>query len=243
MESKITPGRPENEPRSGTRGNALKVDNTLVAVTQPGSVAAEQYRLLHHRLEQVRATRPLRVVAVSSAVYGEGKSLTAANLAYVAALDGDRRVLLVDADLRRPRIHALLGVAGEPGLADFLEDRVPLTQGVRRPEGTRLQVLPAGGLRGDPAHVAGGAVLRLFLEKVRDHYDEIYVDAPPVLPLADGPRIAGMSDGVVLVIRAGSTSRERVAEALDVLAGASLLGCVLNGVDASEVAHLSGLRR
>ncbi len=227
-------------PRAGRRANEARPNRALVAITAPASVAAEQYRMLHARLERERAQRPLKVVALTSAVSGEGKSLTAANLALVAAAaDPRRRVLLVDADLRRPRLHLLLGVAGRPGLGELLEQEATVAQVMRRPAGSRLVVLPAGAPRDEAgAHIASAA-MRRFLTEVQAHFDEIYLDAPPVLPVADGAVLASMSDAAVLVVRAGVTAKSLLWQAVESLSGARLLGCVLNGVHSSEVPYLA----
>jgi protein-tyrosine kinase len=227
-------------PRPEGRRNEVDVDGAMVAITAPGSVAAEQYRVLYHRLDRLRGLAPIKVVALTSAISGEGKSLTAANLALVAAAaDPTRRVLLVDADLRRPRQHLLLGVDNRPGLGDFLAGEATLQEVVRRPRGSPLMVLPAGQPREDAGQLVAGATMKLLLEQARAHFDEIYLDVPPVLPVADGALLAGLSDGVALVVRAGATSRALVGQAVETLAGTRLLGCVLNEVETSEVPYLA----
>jgi len=219
------------------------IDRNLVALTAPASVATEQYRVLHHRIEQARAAAPTRLVAFTSAICGEGKSLTASNLALVAAAaDPDRRVLLIDADLRRPRLHSLLDLDLRPGLADFLEGEATLEQAARRLPRLRLTVIPAGAPREHAGALIGGPTMRLLLQKVREHFDEIYLDAPPVLPVADGARLSALSDAAVLVVRAGATSRSLVEQALESLGGTRLLGCVLNGVESGEVPYLTRSR-
>jgi protein-tyrosine kinase len=227
-------------PRVERRANEAKPNRALVAITAPASAAAEQYRMLHGRLERERAQRPLKVVALTSAVSGEGKSLTAANLALVAAAaDLRRRVLLVDADLRRPRLHLLLGVGGRPGLGELLGQEATAAQVIRRPSGSRLAVVPAGACRDEAgARIEAGA-MRRFLEEAQAHFDEIYLDAPPVLPVADGALLASMSDAAILVVRAGVTAKSLVWQAVESMAGARILGCVLNGVHSSEVPYLA----
>lgn len=220
--------------------SALEVDSRVVAVLQPASVAAEQYRVLHQRLERLRTVKPLRSVALTSAVSGEGKSMTAVNLALVAAAaNPDRRVLLIDADLRRPRVHLLLGVEGRPGLAEVLEGDCQVAEAMRRCAGSRLNVLPAGARREESALLVTSPRMRRLLEEASEHFDEIYVDAPPVLAVADGSFLAGICEGTVLVVRAGVTSRQLVVQAMEALAGTALVGCVLNGVDRNEVPYLA----
>ena len=234
---------PRAEPgRGGGRMN-LPVERRslgLVAATRPSSVAAEQYRVLYHRLDRLRSQRALKVVTLTSAVSGEGKSLTVANLSIVAAAaDPRRKILLVDADLRRPRLGALLDVEERPGLGEFLLGEVTLPEVVRQVSGTSLRVIPAGAPRLDAGSLICGETMRLLLEQARTHWDEVYLDAPPVLPVADGAMLASLSDGAVLVVKAGATSRALVVQAIETLSGATLLGCVLNEVEAAEVPYLS----
>ncbi len=223
------------------RSNELEgIDRALVALTAPASVAAEQYRVLYHRIERARAAASIKLVAFTSAVSGEGKSLTATNLALVAAAaNPDKRVLLIDADLRRPCVHFLLDLEARPGLGEFLDGEATLEEAVRRLRRPRLTVLPAGAPREEAGQLIGSRPMRLFLEKAREHFDEIYLDAPPVLAVADGALLAGLSDTSILVVRAGATSRALVEQAIETLAGARLLGCVLNEVETSEVPYLS----
>lgn len=227
-------------PRVEVRNHERRREASLVAVNAPASVAAEQYRMLYHRLERTRLQRPLKLVAVTSAVSGEGKSVTAANLALVAAAaDGSRRVLLVDADLRRPRLGWLLDVEERPGLGDFLAGDATLPEVVRKVPGSALMVMPAGPPREDAGQLVASTTMRTFLEQARSHFDEIYLDVPPVLPVADGALLAAQSDGTVLVVRAGSTSRGLVWQAVESLGGSRVLGCVLNGVETAEVPYLA----
>lgn len=211
---------------------AAAPDRRLVALGAPESPAAEQYRVLHQRLVRLAARRTLRVVAVTSAGSGEGRTTTAANLALTAALEG-RSVLLVEADLRRPVLQALLELAPRPGLVDVIEGRAELGQAVNRVG--PLSVLCAGDV-GDPAAVARGARLGALEEQLRAAYDLVVLDAPPAMAFAGGDRLAGMADGALLVVRAGLTPRQVTRFALDAL-GDRAIGVVLNDVDAETVAH------
>lgn len=223
-----------------TNRATMDVDSRVVAVLQPASVAAEQYRVLHQRLERLRSVKELKKIAFTSAISGEGKSMTAVNLALVAAAaNPDRKVLLVDADLRRPRVNVLLGVDGRPGLAEVLEGDCQVGEAIRRCAGTRLMVLPAGARREESGLLVTSPRMKKLLDEAAGDFDEIYVDAPPVLAVADGSFLAGVCDGTVVVVRAGMTSRQLVTQALEALAGTTVVGCVLNGVDRNEVPYLT----
>ncbi len=220
-----------NEPAGATN----EVDRRVVSLTAPASSAAEQYRSLYWRLERMRELRPLKVVAVTSAVPGEGKTVTAVNLALTSArANPDRRVLLIDADLRRSQVAPVLGIKAKPGLVDLLAGDCEVKDAVRRFTGTSLTVLPAGVSPDEPTQVLAGKRMKLLLRQVRDAFDEIYIDLPPTLPFADAGIVGLQADGVLLVIRANQTPSRVVTQAIEQLAGAPLLGCVLNGAEDSE---------
>jgi protein-tyrosine kinase len=203
----------------------------LVALDRPDSPAAEQYRVLYQRLVRLAARRPLRVVAVTSAGRREGRTTTAANLALTAAQEG-RSTVLVEGDLRRPTLAALLGLAPRAGLADVIEGRAELGQAVTRLG--PLAVLCAGG-EGADAPLRNPRAMAV-LEQLRAAYDLVVVDAPPAIAFSDGDRLAGAADAAVLVVRAGATPRQVVRLALESL-GERVVGVVLNDVDADSIAH------
>lgn len=205
-------------------------DPRLVSLLDPTGPAAEQFRLLHHRLDRLRAARPLGVMAFTSALAGEGKSTTVSNLALCAAKRG-RKAILVDCDLRRPGSSKLFGFDEvPPGLASILEEQAPLEQAIRAaPEG--LALLPAGRSAEDPAHLLGGAAFRELVDTLRNTYAEVYLDLPPVLGFADAHVAAAVAEGVVMVVRSGETQAELVREAMDAFSGLPVLGCVLTDCD------------
>ncbi len=209
---------------------AIAAESRLVVLAAPDSPAAEQFRVLHQQLVRLAARRPLRVVAVTSVGRREGRTTTAANLALAAAQE-DRATLLVEADLRRPALAALFGLAPRAGLAEVLEGGTDLAQAVARLG--PLSILCAGAAREDTSRSPRAAVL---MEQLRAAYDLVVLDAPPAMAFSDGDRIAAAADGALLVVRAGSTPRQVVRLALDSL-GERVAGIVLNDVDVSAVAH------
>lgn len=211
------------------------VDPRVVSLVDPQGAAAEQFRMLHLRLEQLRQKRPIAVVALTSAVAGEGKTITVANLAACAARRGVRTAL-VDCDLRRPRIASLFGLEEGPGLAAVLGGRKRIEDVLRiGPRG--LTVVPAGVAPDDPAQLFGGTAFAAVLDKLRHTHEEIYLDLPPSLPFSDAIAAASAADGVVVVVRDGQTPAELVEEAVDSLSGTPLLGCVLTGCDEKASAY------
>jgi capsular exopolysaccharide synthesis family protein len=217
------------------------VDERLVALTQPMGAAAEQYRILLHRLRHMRSLRGEAihggaVMAVTSSVRGEGVSLTAANLALTAARARDSRVALVDCDLRRGGLAQLFGMSQRAGLADVLTGKTEIGEALGRYHEGQLAVIPAGRAPGaESASLLAGPRFSQTLSLLRNLFDEIFLDVPPALATADAPVVAHKSDGIVLVVRAGGTPREQVAGAVRALAGAPVWGLVLNGVEPSRV--------
>jgi capsular exopolysaccharide synthesis family protein len=215
-----------------------QVDRRVVTLTAPASIAAEQYRTLYYRIERMRELRPLKVVAFTSALPGEGKTVTAVNLALTSArANPERRILLVDGDLRCSQVASTLGIGGRPGLADLLGGVCDPGEAVRRFKATQLAVVPAGKGPEDPTPLLGSLRMKRFLESMRSSFDEVYLDLPPALPFADAGILGCQADGVVLVIRESVTSHQRVTQAIDQLAGAPVVGCVLNGADQSSAPY------
>jgi protein-tyrosine kinase len=220
-------------------GNPNAVDRRVVTLTAPASSAAEQYRTLYYRLERMRDVKPMKVVAFTSAMPGEGKTVTAVNLALAAArANGERRILLIDADLRRSQVASVLGIRGKQGLAELLAGDCEVRDVVRRFQGTRLAVIPAGSTPEEPTQVLASARMKQFLKAVRDNFDEVYIDLPPTLPFADAGILAHQADGVMMVVRANVTPTKAVNQAVEQLGGAPILGCVLNGAEVSTTPYL-----
>ncbi len=221
-------------------GSPNAVDNRMVSLTAPGSSAAEQYRSLYYRLERMRdEQQPLKVVGVTSAMPGEGKTVTTVNLALAAArANPERRILLIDADLRRGQVAQVLGVRGRPGLSELLSGECEVRDLVRRFHATRMAVITAGSVPEEPTQALASARMKQFVKLVRDHFDEVYVDLPPTLPFADAAILGHQLDGLLMVVRANFTQASSVTQAVEQLAGAKVLGCVLNGAEMSDAPYL-----
>jgi capsular exopolysaccharide synthesis family protein len=201
----------------------------VVVLSAPRTAAAEQYRVLRQRLEPAIA-RGAKRIGFTSAVAGEGKSTTAVNLALALGMGGRHKVALVDANLRAPGVHALLGLSAQQGLVDVVEERISLDQALWRFRSDQLYVLPAGRTL-DAYAIFAARRLGAVLAELRDRFDVVIVDAPPVMPTADMLTLATELDGAVMVIRAGETPRELVRHALAALPELRLLGCVLHRVE------------
>jgi capsular exopolysaccharide synthesis family protein len=211
---------------------AAEIDPRLVAAHAPQSLAGEQYRSLRTRVKNAENGRALRTIIITSPNKGDGKSLTAANLALTMAQEFQQRVLLIDADLRRPSIHRLFGIAETPGLSDVLLGGATVDDALVGLPGHGLTILPSGIIPMHPAELLGSAAMRRVIDTLRSRFDRILIDMPPVAPLADVAIASSMADGILMIVRAGVTPKPAIERALSGLDMAKVLGLVLN--DAGE---------
>jgi capsular exopolysaccharide synthesis family protein len=204
----------------------------LLAGAEGHSARAEALRQLRTTLQYVDADRPVKTLVVTSAVPGEGKSSTACGLAILFAEAG-QRVLIIDADLRRPSIADYLGLEGAVGLTTVLVGKASVND-VLQQYGTDLWVLPSGFLPPNPSELLGSRHMANLLSDLREQFDMIIVDCPPLLPVTDAAVVAARADGALLLARARKTSNAQVSTAVRALQSvdARLLGCVFNMVPA-----------
>ena len=205
----------------------------LVTVHDARSSGAEAYRTLRTNLIFSQAVQTLRSIVVTSAAPGEGKTTTAANLAVSFAQQG-MRVLIIDCDLRRSRLHKMFAVAREPGITECVLGQLDTDSAPRETSVTGLYVLPSGQLPPNPSELLGGERMRNTLTKFSEAFDLIILDTPPLLAASDAAILATLADGVVLVVRAGVTEAEAGQQAMQQLlsVGARVVGAVLNDPDA-----------
>jgi len=204
-----------------------KLDPVLVAAVKPLSLAAEQYRSLRSRIAQSENGHGMRVIQVSSPGRKDGKTVTAVNLALTMAQEFQRRVLMLDADLRQPGVHALFGLQPGPGLVNVLTGSATLEQALVEIPGCHLTVLRAGGTYERPAEMIGSGPMRRLVDTLRTQFDRIVVDSPAA-DVADPGAMAPLIDGLVLVVRASVTTKPAIARAVTALASPKLLGLVFN---------------
>lgn len=210
--------------------------NPLITISNPRSPIAEAYRALRTNLEFSNLDKSLRALLVTSAGAEEGKSTTLANLAVTIAQSG-KRVILVDADLRRPTQHQIFELKNNVGLTDMARDDALLAAPPLQDSGVpNLQILTSGQLPPNPAEILGSKRMSDILAALLERADLILFDAPPVLAVTDAVVLSAKMDGVLLVVSAGKTKRENAKKARAQLEkiNARILGAVVNNVKAEK---------
>ena len=202
---------------------------SLITKLLPKSPISEQYRTIRTNIQFSAVDTDLKSIMVSSAEPGEGKSTTIANLAVVFAQQG-KKVLVVDADLRKPTVHHTFQVANTSGLTNVLTKLASLEEAIKVTDVENLQLLTSGPIPPNPAELLASKSMLEFLTKVEESYDIILFDTPPILAVADAQILANLCEGSLLVIGSGKTETEKVIKAKDLLVAAKgkLLGAVLN---------------
>lgn len=209
-------------------------DSKLVSLCAPKSLPSEQYRTLKTKLHQIRNAGGVKTILITSASALEGKTLTAVNLALTIAQEIDQKVLLVDADLRRPSVHKMLGLSAQNGLADLLKENVPANQIILKCRIPNLYVTQAGSIPENPTELLNTQRMRDFLASAAEQYDWVILDSPPFVPLADAELISSLVDGILLVVRASEAPGELIARTVQALRGKNILGVVFNCIKNSK---------
>lgn len=212
-----------------TDTEAGEIDDHLVSLLEPTSFAAEQYRAVRLAIETLHRERGTRVVAVSSPGRGEGRTMTAINLAGALAQASDARVVLVEADLRHPSVARYLGLASGRGLSGYLLDTTTTLDAVlQRPTSIAFSVLPAGAASSMPYELLKSPRLAALIAELRQRFDYVLLDTPSVLPFPDVGILRELVDGFVVVVRANRTPREQLQDTMSVLGRQRALGLVFN---------------
>jgi len=234
---KFSPERAVVEAQEDVSEQVLSLERTPQSLVgrryQPGSqvsvFAYEQYRVLRTRLQAQLRSRSIRTLLVTSAMQGEGKSTVASNLAFVMSQLEGRKVLLVDADLRRPTVANVLGLNVPRGLSSYLTDGFALNQ-VRWRIEPQLSVVATAPVDSGAAELLSSERMKAFLQEAKQAHDLVILDGPPLFPIADAQVLARLVDAALLVVGAGLYPAEVVNSAADLLRP-KLLGAVLNGVE------------
>jgi capsular exopolysaccharide synthesis family protein len=208
-----------------------RVEPHLVAVSQPRSPYCEQFRSLRTKLLQAGERKQMRAFVITSAGVGEGKTLTALNLAWLLAQTDGMRALVIDSDLRQPCAHEYLGIDVSIGLSDVLGGTVRLEDAIVRLDPAGLYLLPGGQRRDDVAELLSGPSYERLLTEARRMFDYIIIDAPPLGIFTDANVLMNRADAALIVVRSGKTRYAIIDRLLEQIPREKLLGVVLNRVD------------
>ena len=211
------------------------IDPHLITYFEPYSSASEQYRLIRANLQSLNPENPPRTLVISSSTYGEGKTITAINLAIIMAQDINKPIILIDGDLRKPQICRYMGLTPKTGLIDFLTDGIPLESILLPTKINNLTVLPSSNSNKvvtNPSSLLESARMKDLLTEVKSRFEYAIIDTAPVLSVTDAGIIGSETDGVLLAIQADRTKKEIIQRAQSALteAKAEIIGFILTGV-------------
>lgn len=210
---------------------------TMLFFNHEEGLAQETFRTLRSRLFQIREKRPIKKILVAGSTGNEGKSFVAANLAQAMVQQHGQRALLIDADLRRPKLHSALGTSAAPGLSDYLMGNSEELAIMQRGPMENLFFLPAGTVVANPLELIANGRVSLLLSRVEPFFDWVIVNSPPAVGVSDAGQLANSCDGVLLVVRSNATPFDLAQRARDEFYGKKIVGVVLNGVDAKSLSR------
>jgi len=205
----------------------------LVTITQPDSPIAEEYRRLKSILIRETKADFLNTIMITSAVDGEGKSVTAINLAVSLAQEIDHSILLIDADLRSPLLHEYIGIKPKYGLSEYLSrDDIKVPDILIKTGIGNLVLLAAGGKAKNPVELLSSEKMKNLIKELKHRYVDRYViiDTPPILPFAEAIAIGSYVDGVIFVVKEGQAQQKTIQDAINLIKDLNILGVVFNGV-------------
>jgi capsular exopolysaccharide synthesis family protein len=215
------------------RAAACTSEGRLVCYTDRATTTAEAFRLLSVRLRELRQTRTLNKVLITSTVPREGKSTMAANLACTLAQKKEEKILLLEGDIRRPTLSQIFGLGSVTGICQLLQGECTLADCIYQLEGTGIWIMPAGTTPATPLELLQSKKLSPLMDQLADLFNWVIVDSPPVLPLADTSIWSQMVDGILLVTRHGTTEKHQLKRGLQALEPSKVIGALLNGSQAS----------
>lgn len=206
----------------------------FIVEKEPKSIAAESYRTLRTNIQYSSFDKEYRIIVVTSSEPGEGKSTTAGNLALCMA-QGDKKVALIDCDLRKPSLHKKFKVSNLVGLSDVIIGKTDLATAAHR-YNKNLVLLTSGKIPPNPSEMLSSKAMEKLLELLKETFDYIILDTPPIQAVTDSQILSTKSDGTILVVKAERTKKDSVQNAINLLknVNANVIGTVLNGIDVSR---------
>ena len=210
-----------------TGAEGVHVDDRIVAYHQPGTVLTESFKQFNTVIRTI-TQGAASTLGFTSASKGEGKSLVALNFAVALAYDCEGSVCVVDADLRRPSLHRLMGMRNTHGFADMVVGKLAVEEAPIPTPVEKLFLIPAGNIPPNPSELFGSRRAAQIIGELRSRFDYVVFDTASVLPVTDTIHLATQLDGVVIVIEAGGTRRKQASRAVELLGHANVLGFILN---------------
>lgn len=206
------------------------IDKNLVTFLKPNSYEAEQFKILRTNILFPNSGKPPRSILITSALPGEGKSFIASNLAVSLAQNIDEYVLLIDCDIRNPTIHSTFGFVEVSGLSEYLSDKIPINNLLLKTKLKKLSILPAGKPPKNPSELLSSLQMLDLIKEVRERYSDRYIilDSPPPQLTAETNAIASQVDGIILVIKYGSTPRKMVTKMVEEMKKDKIIGIIIN---------------
>jgi len=220
----------------GARPDGL--DSRLVSYTDKDSYIAEQYRMLqaylHALAGSIGGDKSLKSIMITSSLPLEGKTITCGNLAITLASSGEKKVVLVDCDLRKPDIHKIFNVSRSPGISDIINGKCSVNDILKAPAFGNLYILPSGSEISNVYELLRCREMRELFDALKPSFDYVIIDTPPVMPVFDSRILGGMCDAVILVARCGATSKKTAKEAFNLLdtTHSKPIGCILTDYQA-----------
>ncbi len=224
--------------------NDNNIDKNLIALLQPLSFEAEQFKMLRTNLLFPVSGKAPRSIMVTSAVPDEGKSFVAANLAISIAQGIQEHVLLMDCDVRLPSIHTQFGFGNVPGLSEHLSNGTPVSSLILKTKIEKLSIIPGGKPPHNPAELLSSQQMSNLLKETKDRYSDrfIVIDSPPPTLTAETSAISRQVDGILVVIEYGSTPRKMVSDLVNIVGKKKVLGIILNKFDMKS-SHYNGMKK
>lgn len=207
--------------------------NNLISVNKPNSFITERYKMLRTNINYLNIDGNIKAVMITSSVSEEGKSTTVSNLAVTMGQDG-KKVLVIDADLRRPKIHEIFQLSQMPGVTDVVYDSLSISNAIKGfKEVNKLDILTAGKQPISASEFIGSEAFKKLISEMKELYDIVFIDAPPVLSVSDAVIISQFVDGVILTVAANQTKKKLVVRTLKALnaVNANIIGTVLTKLD------------
>jgi len=217
--------------------NKEGIDGHIVSFVDKGSYIAEQFKILRNNIFSLSLEKPFQTIAITSSQLEEGKTVIACNIAVTLSQDTEKKTILVDADLRKPRVHSMFNLSHKPGITDILQGDAPLEYFLRNPSIGNLYIIPSGNPVSNPSDILSPAKMKALLEQLKARFDYIILDTPPALNVADAGIVGALCDAVFLVVRAGSTPKTIIEEGFNSLKAvqAKPKACILNDVLSSPL--------